>query len=95
MMHRFILYYQFNWDATVEQRWKAICFADETCTFAVSIYLRFSFYYSKSISCYVKESVLAADYLVTSLTIERQSTQMFLEASEEGLCFSTSCFNVR
>ena len=61
MMHRFILYYQasehtwsyqFNRDVTVEQRWKATCFADKTfCTFAVSIYLRFSFYYSKYNSC--------------------------------------------
>ena len=61
MMHRFILYYQasertwcyqFNRDVTVEQQWKATCFADKTfCTFAVSIYLRFSFYYSKYISC--------------------------------------------
>ena len=61
MMHRFILYYQasertwsdqFNRDATVEQRWKVTCVADKTfCTFAVSIYLRFSFYYSKYISC--------------------------------------------
>ena len=57
MMHPFILYYQgsehtFNRDATVEQRWKATSFADKTfCTFAVSIYLRFSFYYSKYISC--------------------------------------------
>ena len=61
MMHPFTLYYQasertwsyqFNRDATVEQRWKATSFADKTfCTFAVSIYLRFSFYYSKYISC--------------------------------------------
>ena len=44
--------HQFDRDATVEQRWKATCFADKTfCTFAVSIYLRFSFYYSKYISC--------------------------------------------
>ena len=39
-------------------------------------------------------SVLAADYELTSLTIARQSTQMFLEASEEGFCFNRSCFNV-
>ena len=61
MMHRFILYYQasertwcyqFNKDVTVEQQCKATCSADKTfCTFAVSIYLRFSFYYSKYISC--------------------------------------------
>ena len=38
--------HQFDRDATVEQQWKATCFADKTfCTFAVSIYLRFSFYY--------------------------------------------------
>ena len=44
--------HEFNRDATVEQRWKATCFAAKTfCTFAVSIYLRFSFYYSKYISC--------------------------------------------
>ena len=48
-----------------------------------------------NISLGKSESVLAADYKLTSLTIARQSTQMFLEASEEGLCFSTSCFNVR
>ena len=46
MMHRFLLYYQasertwsyqFNRNATVEQRWKATCDADKTfCTFAVS-----------------------------------------------------------
>ena len=61
MMHRFILYYQaaermwcyqFNRDVTIEQQCKATCFADKTfCTFAVSIYLWFSFYYSKYISC--------------------------------------------
>ena len=60
MMHRFILYYQAsertwcyqsNKDVTVEQQWKATCSANKTfCTFAVSIYLRFSFYYSKYIS---------------------------------------------
>ena len=48
-----------------------------------------------NISLVKSKSVLAADYELTSLTIARQSTQMFLEASEEGLCFSTSCFNVR
>ena len=104
MMHRFILYYQaaertwcyqFNRDVTIEQQCKATCFADKTfCTFAVSIYLRFSFYYSKYISCQGKESVSAADYELTSLTIATESTQMLLEASEEGLCFGTSCFNV-
>ena len=89
MMHRFILFYQasertwsyqFNRDATVEQRWKATCFADKTFfTFAVLMYLQFSFYCCKYISCYVKESVLAADYELTSLTIARQSTQMKLQ----------------
>ena len=79
--------------STLISYWKVTCVADKTfCTFAVSIYLRFSFYYSKH---KVKESVLAADYYLTSLTIARQSTQMFLEASEEGLCFSASCFKVR
>ena len=166
-MHRFILYYQasermwsyqFTRDVTVERQLKATCFPDKTfCTFAVSTFLRFSCYYSKYISCQVKESVLATDYELTSLTrggyrifsrrgctrlllyfntnkpqsfflqntscirkprviseeggggvrtpctlpldsplltIARQSTQMFLEGSNEGLCFSTSCFNV-
>ena len=71
MMHRLILYhhasertwsYQFNRDATVEQHWKATCFADETfCTFAMLIFLRFSFYSSKCIFCLVKRSVLPVD----------------------------------
>ena len=61
MMHHFMLYYQasertwsyqFNRDATVEQHWKAMCFADASlCTFAVSTFLRFPFYYSKYIFC--------------------------------------------
>ena len=39
---------------------------------------------------------MAADYeLTSSLTIAKQSTQMFLEAGEEGLCVSRSCFNMR
>ena len=43
-------------DATVDQQWKVTCFADETfCTFAVWIFLRFSFYYSKYILFKSKE----------------------------------------
>ena len=86
--------HQFNRDATVEQRWKATCFADKTfCTFAVMIFvLLFQIYLLLS-----QRECLAADYqltTVTSLTIARQSTQMFLEASKEGLCLSTSCINM-
>ena len=36
---------QFKREATVEQHWKATCFAGETfCAFAVLIFLRFSFW---------------------------------------------------
>ena len=104
MMHRFILYYQdserlwshqFNRDVRVEKQWKASCFADKTfCTFAVSIYLRF-FFTIPNTSLVKSKRVFGRRLWVTSLTKARQSTQMFLEASEEGLCFSTSCFNVR
>ena len=48
-----------------------------------------------NISLVKSKRVLAADYELTSLTIATQSTQMFLEASEEGLCFGTSYFHVR
>ena len=50
---RMMLSVQQERDSRTAVEIKATCFADKTfCTFAVSIYLRFSFYHSKYISCF-------------------------------------------
>ena len=104
LMHRFIQYYQafertwsyqFNRDVTVEQQWKATCSADETsCTFAVSILftifvLLFQIYLLLS-----QRGCFGRRYWLTCRPIAKQFTQMLRKASEEDLCFNTSCFDV-
>ena len=104
LMHRFIQYYQafertwsyqFNRDVTVEQQWKATCSADETsCTFAVSILftifvLLFQIYLLLS-----QRGCFGRRYWLTCRPRAKQFTQMLRKASEEDLCFNTSCFDV-
>ena len=101
MMHRFILYYQASegtWSLVQQERdvnngGKRLVLPIKLSVPLLCrsiLVLLFQIYLLLS----QRECVLAADYELTSLTIARQSTQMFLEASKEGLCFSTSCFNV-
>ena len=104
LMHRFIQYYQafertwsyqFNRDVTAEQQWKVTCSADETsCTFAVSILftifvLLFQIYLLLS-----QRGCFGRRYWLTCRPIAKQFTQMLRKASEEDLCFNTSCFDV-
>ena len=100
LMHRFIQYYQafertwsyqFNRDVTVEQQWKATCSADETsCTFAFTIFvLLFQIYLLLS-----QRGCFGRRYWLTCRPIAKQFKQMLRKASEEDLCFNTSCFDV-
>ena len=83
--------YQFNRDVTVEQQWKATCSADETsCTFAFTIFvLLFQIYLSLS-----QRGCFGRRYWLTCRPIAKQFTQMLRKASEEDVCFNTSCFDV-
>ena len=101
MIHHFILYYQqasertwyqFERDATVDQRWKAtfrrrdllyLCCVD---LFTIFVFL-FQIYLLLS-----QRECFARRYWLTCRPITRQSTQMLREASEQDLCFSTSCY---
>ena len=90
MMHRFMLYYQaskrtwcyqFNGDVTVEQQWKATCFADKT------------FLYLCCVDLFTIFVLLFEIYLLLS---QRDCFgRRLCDSSQEGPCFSSSCFNAR
>ena len=104
LMHRFIQYYQafertwsyqFNRDVTVEQQWKATCSADETsCTFAVSILFTIFVSLFQIYLLLSQRGCFGRRYWLTCRPRAKQFTQMLRKASEEDLCFNTSCFDV-
>ena len=62
------------------------------CTFAVSIFLRFSFYYSKYIFC--QRECFGRRYWLTCRPITRQSTQMLRVACEQQTHFRSSLLSL-